>query len=118
MSITIYHNPRCSKSRQTLALLQDRGLEPTVVQYLENPPDTGTLRRLAVQLGVSARELLRDNEAKYQELGLADDALSEDDVFTAIAAHPELLQRPIVVANEQARFGRPPESVLEIIEPA
>lgn len=118
MSVTIYHNPRCSKSRETLALLQERGLELTVVQYLENPPDTDTLRRLAAQLGVSARELLRNSEAKYRDLGLVDNALSEDAIFNAIAAHPELLQRPIVVANKQARFGRPPESVLEIIEPA
>ena len=118
MPVTIYHNPRCSKSRQTLALLQERGIAATIVNYLESAPDMDTLRRLAAQLGVPARGLLREGEPKVSELGLADGTLSDDDVLRAIATHPELLQRPIVVAGNRARFGRPPESVLEIVESA
>jgi len=118
MQVTIYHNPRCSKSRETLALLQDRGITPVVVHYLETPPDAATSRQLMEQLGVSAREMLRASEAAYKELGLHDEALSDAQLIAAITAHPELLQRPIVVAGNKARFGRPPESVLDIIEPA
>ncbi|MFZ4214318.1 arsenate reductase (glutaredoxin) [Pantoea endophytica] len=114
--VSIYHNPRCSKSRETLALLQERGIEPDVVLYLETPPDVTTLKRLLKQLGMhSARELMRRKEDLYQELALADSALSEAQLLQAMVDHPKLIERPIVIKGEQARIGRPPEAVLEII---
>lgn len=116
MKVTIYHNPRCSKSRETLALIEAEGIEPAVVRYLETPPDAATLRRILGQLGIDARGILRTGEPAYRELGLADESLPEDQLIEAIVAHPELLQRPIVVAGDRARIGRPPESVLDIIK--
>ncbi|WP_271461306.1 MULTISPECIES: arsenate reductase (glutaredoxin) [Pantoea] len=114
--VSIYHNPRCSKSRETLALLQERGIKPDVVLYLETPPDVPTLKRLLKQLGMhSARELMRRKEDLYQELALADSALSEAQLLQAMVDHPKLIERPIVIKGEQARMGRPPEAVLEII---
>ncbi|MBY4888927.1 arsenate reductase (glutaredoxin) [Pantoea sp. DY-15] len=114
--VSIYHNPRCSKSRETLALLQERGIKPNVVLYLETPPDVPTLKRLLKQLGMhSARELMRRKEDLYQELALADSALSEAQLLQAMVDHPKLIERPIVIKGEQARIGRPPEAVLEII---
>ena len=115
MQVTIYHNPRCSKSRETLALLQDRGIEPRIVHYLEAPPDAETLRALLDGLGMSARELIRTGESRYKELGLADESLSEDALIRAMQQHPELIQRPIVVAGDKVRLGRPPEQVIEIL---
>ena len=115
MKVTIYHNPRCSKSRETLTLLENNGIDPVVVRYLESPPDAATIRHLASLLGVSVRGLLRTGDSAYTELGLDNEALSDDQLVDAILAHPELIQRPIVVANGKARFGRPPEQVLEII---
>lgn len=115
MSITLYHNPRCSKSRATLQLLRDRGIEPRIIEYLEAPPSTGDLARLVAALGVPARDLLRSGEPEFRELGLADESLSEEQILDAITAHPRLLQRPIVVAGSKARIGRPPEHVLEIL---
>lgn len=113
---TIYHNPRCSKSRDTLALLQARGIAPEVVAYLETPPDAAQLKTLLGQLGLAdARDLMRKGEAEYAELGLADPALSQDQLIAAMVAHPRLIERPIVVANGRARIGRPPEKVLEIL---
>ena len=110
--VTIYHNPRCSKSRQTLALLRDRGIHPEVVEYLATPPDTATLTKLIELLGVTPAELIRDKE--YQTLGLpATDDPRE--LIERMAAHPEIIQRPIVVSGSQARLGRPPERVLEIL---
>tara|TARA_R110002072_G_scaffold19040_23_gene70609 strand:- start:599 stop:964 length:366 start_codon:yes stop_codon:yes gene_type:complete len=114
-SLTIYHNPRCSKSRQTLQLLRDRGLEPTIVEYLKTAPDAATLARLLAMLGVPARDLLRKGEALYKELNLADDRLSQDALIAAMVANPILIERPIVVANGKAALGRPPEKVLEIL---
>ncbi|HEX7048315.1 MAG TPA: arsenate reductase (glutaredoxin) [Gammaproteobacteria bacterium] len=116
MPVTIYHNPRCSKSRETLDLLEARGFESRVVKYLETPPDAATLETLLAQLGLAARDLLRTSEPAYKELGLADASLSDAELIKAMAAHPELIQRPIVVANGKARLGRPPESVLEILD--
>lgn len=115
MTTTIYHNPRCSKSRQTLALLEERGLEPVIVRYLETPPSPAELGQLLELLGISAGELLRRGEPIARELQLDDPALSEDDLLAAMSRHPELIERPIVVANGKARIGRPPESVLEIV---
>jgi arsenate reductase len=111
----IYHNPRCSKSRATLALLQQRGVEPDIVEYLKTPPDRETLTALLRQLGIEPRELLRKGEAEYQELNLSDPALSDEALIAAMVAHPKLIERPIVVAGGQARIGRPPERVLEIL---
>lgn len=115
-SVTIYHNPRCSKSRETLSLLKDNGVEPNVVLYLETPPDTATLHKLLKMLGMtSARELMRQKEDLYKSLNLADAQLSEDALIQAMVENPKLMERPIVVANGQARIGRPPEQVLEIV---
>jgi len=115
MNTRIYHNPRCSKSRATLALLQERGIEPDITLYLENPPSEKELRALLRQLGISARDLLRKGEAEYKELGLADPGLSEAELVSAMASNPRLIERPIVVANGKAAIGRPPESVLDIL---
>jgi len=115
MPVTIYHNPRCSKSRQTLALLEDRGVAPVIVRYLETPPDAATLRRLLGLLGLEARALLRPKETVYKELGLGDPGLGEDDLIRAMVENPILIERPIVVAGDRAALGRPPEAVLEIL---
>lgn len=115
MTVTIYHNPRCSKSRQTLALLEARGLQPRVVEYLKTPPDRAMLAGLLGKLGIPARELLRQNEPEFTALGLGDTSLSDDALIDAMAAHPRLIERPIVVAGRRARVGRPPEAVLEIL---
>ncbi|WP_017803229.1 arsenate reductase (glutaredoxin) [Winslowiella toletana] len=114
--VTIYHNPRCSKSRETLALLQNRGVAPQVLLYLETPPDLATLKTLLKQLGMnSARELMRNKEEIYKTLQLADATLSETQLMQAMIDNPKLIERPIVVAGGQARIGRPPEQVLEIL---
>ncbi len=115
MNVRIYHNPRCSKSRATLALLQDRGIEPEVVLYLETPPDEATLRGLLQQLGLGPRELMRKGEQEYRDNNLDDASLDDDALISAMAQHPRLIERPIVVASGKARIGRPPESVLEIL---
>mgnify|MGYP003700542899 FL=1 len=115
MSVTIYHNPRCSKSRQTLQLLEEKGVEPEVVRYLETPPDAKTLTDLIGKLGLaSARELMRTKEAAYKNNGLKN-VTDEGALIQAMVEHPILIERPIVVAGGKARLGRPPESVLEIL---
>lgn len=113
MSITIYHNPKCSKSRATLALLQERGLEPQVIEYLQHPPSAEELKTILRMLGMKPRELLRPKEAR--EAGLDDPALSDDAVIAGMLAHPITIERPIVIADDRARLGRPPEAVLEIV---
>lgn len=115
MDVTIYHNPRCSKSRQTLALLRERGIEPTVVEYLKTPPDAETLRTLLARLGLDPRGLMRRKEAAYRENGLGNPALDDDALIAAMAASPTLIERPIVVAGERAALGRPPEAALAIL---
>ncbi|MGV3003026.1 arsenate reductase (glutaredoxin) [Vibrio sp. E150_018] len=116
MSVVIYHNPRCSKSRQTLELLTSQGIEPQVVKYLDDTPDIATLKTLFKQLGLTkVRDMMRTKEDIYKSLNLADETLSDDDLFNAMAENPKLIERPIVVANDQARHGRPPEQVLEIL---
>ena len=112
---TIYHNPRCSKSRQTLALLEENGIQPRVVKYLEFPPGTAELKELLEKLQMTPRQLLRKGESEYKELGLADDSLDDDALVEAMARHPKLIERPIVVLGERAVLGRPPESVLELL---
>lgn len=113
--VTIYHNPRCSKSRQTLALLEENGVTPTIVKYLETPPSADELKLVLSQLDISARDLLRKKEAEYKEAGLDDASLSDDQVIAKMIEFPKLIERPIVIKGEQARIGRPPESVLEIL---
>ena len=114
--ITLYHNPRCSKSRQALELLKARGETPVVVHYLETPPDADTLKSLLRALGLPARKLLRTGEVEYRELGLDDPALGDDALVAAMAAHPRLIERPIVVSGQRAVIGRPPETVLELFK--
>ncbi|RWR00817.1 arsenate reductase [[Pantoea] beijingensis] len=115
-NITIYHNPRCSKSRETLALLQEKSITPDVVLYLETPLTVTLLQRLLQQLGFhSARELMRTKEDAYRTLNLADASLSEAQLLQAMVQYPKLIERPIVVAHGKARIGRPPENVLDIL---
>lgn len=113
--VRIYHNPRCSKSRQTLALLEERGIAPEIVLYLETPPSEARIEELLDLLGVPARALMRKREAAYRELGLGDPALTRTDLVAAMAAHPILIERPVVVSGTRAAIGRPPENVLEIL---
>ena len=115
MAVTIYHNPRCSKSRQTLALLQDKGIEPEVVEYLKDTPDADTLEALLMKLDLEPRELMRRKEAPYKDLGLDDPGLSRQALIAAMVEHPILIERPIVVKGAKAALGRPPEKVLEIL---
>ncbi|QMI06075.1 arsenate reductase (glutaredoxin) [Citrobacter sp. RHB25-C09] len=116
-TVKIYHNPRCSKSRETLSLLQSKGVEPEVVLYLETPADAATIHQLLTMLGMSsARDLMRQKEDLYKSLNLNDERLTEDALIQAMVENPKLMERPIVVANGQARIGRPPEQVLEIID--
>ncbi|MEQ8659592.1 MAG: arsenate reductase (glutaredoxin) [Gammaproteobacteria bacterium] len=115
MSVTIYHNPRCSKSRATLERIRARGIEPRIVDYLATPPDVATLRRLCALLGLSARALARSKEAAWREAGLG--AASDDDaILAALARHPVLIERPIVVKGERAVLGRPPENVDALLD--
>lgn len=115
MAITLYHNPRCSKSREALAALQNLGHEPTVVLYLETPPDAATLASLLTKLNLPARALLRTKEAEYAELGLADPAISDEALMAAMAAHPKLIERPIAVIGERAAIGRPLDQILALL---
>ena len=113
--LTLYHNPRCSKSRGALELLEARGLTPTVVRYLETPLDAAQLKALLAKLGLTAHQLLRTGEDEYKALNLADASLSEAQLIAAIAAHPKLMERPILETADKAIIGRPPENVLEIL---
>jgi arsenate reductase len=115
MTVRIYHNSRCSKSRGTLELLQARGIEPEVVNYLDTPPGAEELHALLRLLGMTPRQLLRTGEAEYQDLGLADPAMGDEAIVQAMVTHPKLIERPIVVANGKAAIGRPPEAVLAIL---
>ncbi len=113
MTVTIYHNPRCSKSRETLALVEGRGLSPRVVEYLKAPPSRDELKRILTLLGLPPRGLLRRKEAA--EAGLDDPALSDEALIDAMIANPAVIERPIVVCGERAAIGRPPEAVLAIL---
>jgi arsenate reductase len=115
MSITIYHNPRCSKSRQALALLREQGIEPDVVEYLKYPPDAATLAQVLDMLGLEPRDLMRRKEKEYKENGLDDPDLTREQLIAAMVAHPKLIERPIVVKNGKAALGRPPEQVLDVL---
>ncbi|MDD1013621.1 arsenate reductase (glutaredoxin) [Pseudomonas rubra] len=113
--LTLYHNPRCSKSRGALELLEARGLAPTVVRYLETPPTAGELKALLGKLNISARQLLRSGEDEYKALNLADASLSDAQLIDAMVQHPKLIERPILIAGDKAVIGRPPEKILEIL---
>jgi arsenate reductase len=113
--ITLYHNPRCSKSRQALALLQEKGIEPDVRLYLENPPTATELKALLGKLGVGARALLRTGEEIYKELNLNDERLSEAALIKAMVNNPKLIERPIAIKGNKALIGRPPENLLALL---
>ncbi len=111
----IFHNPKCSKSRETLALLRERGVEPAVVEYLQTPPSRTELAQVLAALGMKPRELMRRKEAAYAELGLDDPKWTDDELIGFMVENPVLIERPIVVTEKGVRIGRPPESVLEIL---
>jgi arsenate reductase len=113
--VVILHNPRCSKSREALALLEARGISPRVVAYLESPPTVAELDAIVHGLGVGPRDIMRREEPEYAALRLDDPALAREELLAAMRAHPNLIQRPIVIANGRAALGRPPEAVLSIL---
>ncbi|MBP6562497.1 MAG: arsenate reductase (glutaredoxin) [Neisseriaceae bacterium] len=115
MAITLYHNPRCSKSREALAALQALGHTPEVVLYLETPPDAATLADVVHKLGLPARALLRTKEAEYAELGLADASLDDARLIAAMVAHPKLIERPIAIVGNRAAIGRPLDAILALL---
>jgi arsenate reductase len=113
--MTLYHNPRCSKSRSALQLLEDRGLTPTIVRYLETPLSAAQLQVLLGKLGISARQLLRTGEDEYKTLDLSDPQLTDAQLIAAMVSQPKLIERPILVVGDKAVVGRPPETILEIL---
>ena len=115
MDVTLYHNPRCSKSRETLELLRARGLEPTIIEYLKTPPTAETLRTLLKALGLDARQLVRDKEAAFAECGL-EGVTDEARIIAALVDHPVLIERPIVVCGTRAVLGRPPSNIEKLFE--
>lgn len=115
MKTTIYHNPRCSKSRQTLQLLTEQHIDPEVVEYLQTPPDREELLRILDLLGLEPRQLMRTKEPEYKEQGLDNEGLTRDQLIDAMVATPKLIERPIVIHNGKAAIGRPPEKVLDIL---
>ena len=112
---TLYHNPRCSKSRATLEILNEKGESPEIINYLETPPDRETIETVLSLLDLEPRELMRSGEAVYKALGLADESLIRDELITAMLENPILIERPIVVKNGKAAIGRPPEAVIDIL---
>ena len=116
MNVVIWHNPRCSKSRQSLALIEDQGIEPTIVQYLEDPPSEKELQRVLSLLGMAPRDLMRRKDEIYKELGLQDESLSEKQLIAAMAKNPRVIERPVVINGDRAAMGRPPEAILEILK--
>lgn len=115
MTVTIYHNPRCGKSRQTLALLREKGIEPEIVEYLKTPPGAAELDEILNKLDMAPRELMRRKEKPYAERGLADQGLDREALIAAMVVEPILIERPIVLANGKAALGRSPENVLDIL---
>ncbi|EON91009.1 arsenate reductase [Marinobacter lipolyticus SM19] len=111
----IFHNPRCSKSRQTLELLTDRGIEPEIIRYLETPPTEQELIHILDVLGYEPRQLMRAKEKEYKELGLDNPDMDRDALVSAMAANPKLIERPIVIRGDKVALGRPPENVLTIL---
>lgn len=115
MDFRIYHNPRCGKSRETLALLRERGIEPEIIEYLKTPPDAAQLEQLLLQLGLEPRALMRRGEAAYAAAGLDDPGLSREALIAAMVAQPILIERPVVTTGQRAVLGRPPTRVLELL---
>lgn len=115
MSVKIYHNPRCSKSRQTLQLLREQSVEPEIVEYLKTPPTAEELREVLELLGLGPRDLMRRKEAEYRESGAADPDLTDEQLIALMVSHPKLIERPIVINDGKAAIGRPPEQVLDIL---
>ena len=115
MSVRIYHNPRCSKSRQTLQLLREQSIEPEIVEYLKTPPTAEELRKVLRMLKLAPRDLMRKKEAEYKASGAADPDLSDQQLIALMVSHPKLIERPIVIKDGKATIGRPPEQVLEIL---
>ena len=114
-NFTIYHNPRCSKSRQTLELLKEKNIEPEVVLYLDNPPSKDEISKLLSILGINPRELLRKGEDEYKKHNLKDQTISDQKIIEIMSENPKLIERPIVISNNKAIIGRPPENVLKLI---
>ncbi len=114
-SIKVYHNPRCSKSRQTMELLSAKGVQPEVIEYLKTPPSKKDLTEILSMLGLQPRQLMRIHEAEYKDNNLADESLSQEQLIEAMIQFPKLIERPIVVCNGKAAIGRPPETILEIL---
>lgn len=115
MSVTIYHNPKCSKSRATLELLREKGIEPEIIEYLKTPPSADTLQSILEKLGLSPREFMRKKEDEYEELELDNPTLTDHELIAFMVQSPILIERPIVLANGKAALGRPPEQVLDIL---
>ena len=115
MSVTIYHNPRCSKSRQTLSLLQEKSININVIEYLKTPPNISQLKQILKQLGYEPRQLMRKSEQIYKDLDLGNENKTAEDLIIAMTQNPILIERPIVLSGEKAAIGRPPESVLNIL---
>lgn len=115
MTVKIYHNPRCTKSRQTLQLLKDRGIEPEIIEYLKTPPSAAELNDILNKLSMEPRELMRKGEAEYKANGLDNPALTREALIDSMVIYPILIERPIVLANDKAAIGRPPENVLSIL---
>ncbi len=113
--VTIYHNPRCSKSRQTLALLEEKGIHPEIVEYLSTPPSVAELTKIINLLDISPQDLIRKKEAEYKSSGLDNNDLSTNEQIKLMVANPKVIERPIVLGNGKATIGRPPENVLDII---
>lgn len=116
MQVTIYHNPKCAKSRETLKLLETRGIVPTIIDYLKTPPNQIKLAELVKLLGIEARALLRTKEPEYKLAGLANPKLSDAAILRAMVKYPKLIERPIVVVGRKAALGRPPENILGILK--
>ena len=114
MSVTIFHNPRCSKSRQTLSLIQEKNIDINIIEYLKTPPDISQLRQILKQLGYEPRQLMRKSEQIYKDLDLGNENKTAEDLIIAMTQNPILIERPIVLSGEKAAIGRPPESVLNI----
>jgi arsenate reductase len=115
MTVTIYHNPSCSKSRRALELIRERGIEPTIIEYLERPPSASELDDILNKLALEPRALIRTTEPDYAASGLAAPSLTREQLVLGLAAHPRLIERPIVVNGPRAVVGRPPEKVLELL---
>ncbi len=115
MSVTIYHNPRCSKSRQTLEIIRNKGIEPEIIEYLDTPPSANKMKKLLTMLDMEPEQIMRKSEAIYKELGLKDSKLNKAELIKTLVENPKLIERPIVTNGDKAALGRPPQNVLDIL---